>query len=110
MGGGSRKHHLEAAAAVQGQVVSWGDQPPAKVPADLRDVVGLAAGEEHAVALLKDGMLRAWGSNIDGQTNVPARLKDGGGHFIEPLRFGFGADRVDIISGQSTILSLAAQR
>lgn len=71
---GGNRFHL--ASRDDGQVVSWGDQPPAKVPADLRDVVGLAAGEEHAVALKRDGTLRVWGDNGYGQTNVPAGLKD----------------------------------
>lgn len=71
---GGNRFHL--ASRDDGQVVSWGDQPPATIPADLRDVVALAAGEDHAVALKRDGTLRVWGANTYGQTNVPAGLKD----------------------------------
>jgi hypothetical protein len=37
-------------------------------------VVAVAAGWSHSVALKADGTVVAWGDNIYGQTNVPARL------------------------------------
>src|SRR5688572_26106689 len=42
------------------------------VPASITNVVALAAGDNHSVALRKDGTAVAWGSNSDGQTVIPA--------------------------------------
>jgi alpha-tubulin suppressor-like RCC1 family protein len=39
---------------------------PLRVPG-LSDVVAVAAGEQHSLALLKDGTIRAWGANKYGQ-------------------------------------------
>jgi alpha-tubulin suppressor-like RCC1 family protein len=39
---------------------------PLRVPG-LRDVVAVAGGSQHSLALLKDGTIRAWGTNKDGQ-------------------------------------------
>ena len=46
------------------------------VPLDARDVVAIAAGHEHAVALLADGSVLAWGreQNDCGQCDVPPGL------------------------------------
>jgi hypothetical protein len=44
------------------------------VPAGLSDAVALAAGAYHSLALKADGTVVAWGSNGDGQTDVPAGL------------------------------------
>jgi hypothetical protein len=41
------------------------------VPWDLSNVVAVAAGNNHSVALLRDGTIRAWGWNGSGQTDVP---------------------------------------
>jgi hypothetical protein len=38
------------------------------------NVVAIAAGEEHGVALKADGTVAAWGFNAQGQCNVPAGL------------------------------------
>jgi hypothetical protein len=37
-------------------------------------VVQVAAGEHHTAALLADGRVVCWGTNSDGQCNVPADL------------------------------------
>ena len=50
----------------------------------LKDVVEIASGVEHSMALLKDGTIRAWGWNAYGQlgngkttdTKVPVAVKD----------------------------------
>jgi alpha-tubulin suppressor-like RCC1 family protein len=47
---------------------------PAHVPAGLSNVVALAAGGLHVLALRSDGTVVAWGDNSFGQTNVPAGL------------------------------------
>ncbi len=44
------------------------------MPWGLVDVVGIAAGEWHSLALRHDGTVIAWGNNAYGQTNVPPGL------------------------------------
>jgi alpha-tubulin suppressor-like RCC1 family protein len=39
---------------------------PVRIP-DLGDVTAIGAGDEHSLALMKDGTVRAWGSNKYGQ-------------------------------------------
>ncbi|MEZ5328657.1 MAG: RCC1 domain-containing protein [Verrucomicrobiales bacterium] len=46
----------------------------ASVPEDLRDVVQIAAGQFHSVALCADGSVRAWGYDVDGVSTVPPDL------------------------------------
>jgi alpha-tubulin suppressor-like RCC1 family protein len=46
------------------------------VPPGLINVVAIAAGGSHNLALKVDGTVVAWGSNTSGQTNVPAGLTD----------------------------------
>jgi hypothetical protein len=55
-------------------VVAWGDNSggQASPPPSLGDVVAVAGGDFHSLALRRNGMLVAWGSNTDGQTNVPS--------------------------------------
>ncbi len=43
-------------------------------PAGLSNVVAIAAGLDHSLALQGDGMVTAWGDNTFGETNVPAGL------------------------------------
>jgi hypothetical protein len=40
----------------------------------LSNVVAIAAGKHHSVAVRNDGQVFAWGGNSQGQTNVPAAL------------------------------------
>jgi alpha-tubulin suppressor-like RCC1 family protein len=42
----------------------------------LTDVVGIAAGSSHSLALKKDGTVIAWGSNGDKECDVPSGLTD----------------------------------
>jgi len=63
-------------AGQRGYVVAWGYGAPA-VPSNLGfngtlDVVAVAAGFQHAVALLSNGQLVVWGSNFFGQGNIPS--------------------------------------
>jgi hypothetical protein len=46
--------------------------------ATARNVVAVAAGWAHAMAMTDGGAVIAWGSNTDGQTNVPATIANGG--------------------------------
>lgn len=58
------------------RVAAWGrnDNGQTTVPAGLKDVVAVAAGHEHTLALKKDGTVVAWGSNAHGQCDVPVGL------------------------------------
>ncbi|NOS72116.1 MAG: hypothetical protein HOP33_19595 [Verrucomicrobia bacterium] len=63
------------ACRANSQVVTWGSTNSfglGNVPANLTNVVALAAGDSHSVALKADGKVVVWGSNGAGQTNVPA--------------------------------------
>jgi formylglycine-generating enzyme required for sulfatase activity/alpha-tubulin suppressor-like RCC1 family protein len=58
-------------------VAAWGGDPTGKqavLPASLTNVVALAAGTFHSLALRADGTVVAWGLNDARQTNVPADL------------------------------------
>jgi len=58
-----------------GVLVAWGRRDyETAVPAGLTNVVTIAAGAEHSLALLSDGTVAAWGYNGWGQTTVPASL------------------------------------
>jgi alpha-tubulin suppressor-like RCC1 family protein len=46
------------------------------VPSGLSNVIAIAAGYEHSIALKADGTVTVWGSNDYGQTNVPADLSN----------------------------------
>jgi len=55
-------------------VVAWGanSNNQAIVPPGLTNVVSIAGGEYHSLALRNNGTVVAWGNNTDGETNVPA--------------------------------------
>ena len=57
-------------------VVAWGETNygQALAPSSLTNVVAVAAGENHSLALNNDGTMVAWGDNTYGQTNIPAGL------------------------------------
>jgi hypothetical protein len=65
-------------AAPLSPVLGWGSRSEgqATVPV-LANVTAVSAGEEHSLALLKNGSVLAWGSNADGQTVVPAAALSG---------------------------------
>ncbi|PAW84283.1 MAG: hypothetical protein B9S33_12100 [Pedosphaera sp. Tous-C6FEB] len=73
-----RPQGSQNAAARAGQVVAWGMNKSGQcnVPAELRNVVGIAAGRNHSMALRSDGTVVAWGDTSKGQAVVPAGLKD----------------------------------
>jgi len=48
--------------------------PSLKTPTDLVNVDRVRIGYAHGLAILKDGSLRAWGSNSSGQTAIPSDL------------------------------------
>jgi alpha-tubulin suppressor-like RCC1 family protein/sugar lactone lactonase YvrE len=59
-------------------VVAWGDNfyGQTNIPAGLSNVVAVAGGNLHSLALRSDGKVVAWGYNQYGQTNVPPALED----------------------------------
>lgn len=67
---------LSVSAATPDTVVTWGDNRPRQtdVPAGLSNVVAIAAGTDHSVAIRRDGTVVAWGLNHFGQTAVPPGL------------------------------------
>ncbi|HSY17434.1 MAG TPA: LamG-like jellyroll fold domain-containing protein [Candidatus Acidoferrales bacterium] len=59
-----------------GRVKAWGDGSlgQTNVPAGLTNVIAVAGGASHALALRNDGTVVAWGNNNFKQTNVPPGL------------------------------------
>jgi len=59
-----------------GQVLVWGNNSygQTNIPANATNVMALAAGDVHCLALRADGTVVAWGNNGSGQTNVPLDL------------------------------------
>lgn len=57
------------ALKTDGTVIAWGGDAlgQASVPAQLRDVTAIAAGEMHSLALKSDGSVVGWGHNAFGQ-------------------------------------------
>ena len=54
-------------------IVAWGDDgsQQIEVPSAATNVVALAAGGDHSLALRRDGVVVAWGDDSAGQTDVP---------------------------------------
>ena len=54
-------------------VLAWGDNSAGQtaVPMGTTDVVALAAGGDHSLALRASNAIAAWGDNSSGQSNVP---------------------------------------
>jgi alpha-tubulin suppressor-like RCC1 family protein len=46
-----------------------------KITVGPRNVIAVAAGWYHYMALLEDGSVQAWGVNSYGQCNVPEQLR-----------------------------------
>ncbi|MEI8194646.1 MAG: hypothetical protein WCI73_01925 [Phycisphaerae bacterium] len=69
---------IDTTPYVDTQVVAWGDNTygQANVPVGLNNVVAVAAGVLHSLALRADGTVVAWGNNTYGQTTVPAGLNN----------------------------------
>ena len=62
---------LEARASTV--VVTWGTSGT-NVPTGLTNVVMVAQGTSHSLALNNDGTIIAWGNNTYKQTNLPPGL------------------------------------
>jgi hypothetical protein len=59
-----------------GQVLVWGNNSYGQLtaPANATNVMALAAGDSHCLALRTDGTVVVWGRNNSGQINVPSDL------------------------------------
>lgn len=62
--------------AATNYVSAWGNNASGQtnVPPGLTNVVAIAAGYSHSLALKSDGTVVAWGNNDYGQTNTPPDL------------------------------------
>ena len=69
-------HISDITCPTDGTVVAWGwnNYGQTNIPAGLTNVVVIAAGDYHNLALPASGEVVAWGWNASGQTNVPANL------------------------------------
>ncbi len=65
-----------ACSESRAQVRVWGNGQygQTNVPASVTNVVALAGGDSHCLALRADGTVVAWGSNTVGQLNTPSDL------------------------------------
>jgi parallel beta-helix repeat protein len=66
----------DGATLTLAEVLAWGADTfgQTNVPPNLTNVIAIAGGWHHSVALKADGTVTAWGDNNAGQTNVPASL------------------------------------
>ena len=99
------------------QVASWGSQGQATVPAGLSNLVAVAGGAYHSIALKADRTLVRWGDN----TNVPSDLTNvmtvaAGGYHDLALKadgtvVGWGQNssgQINVPSGLTKALAVAA--
>jgi hypothetical protein len=109
---------------VPSAVAAWGDDSGSQsdVPAGLEDIVAVAGGDYHSIALRRNGTLLGWGYNGDGQTTVPTNalrfvaIAAGGSHNLAITERGgvIGWGRNDYgqrtipASASNNVLSIAA--
>jgi alpha-tubulin suppressor-like RCC1 family protein len=104
-------------------VVGWGNNESgqATVPSGLSNVVAIAAGNSHSLALTAEGRVVAWGDNGDGQITVPSGLSNavgiaaGDSHSLaltaEGRVVGWGnneSGQTTVPSGLSNVVGIAA--
>ncbi len=117
-------HGLAIKTNNNGCVVTWGSniRGQTNVPsAALADVVAVAAGGEHNLALKNDGTVLAWGWDVNGQANVPPGLSNvvavaaGGQHSLALKADGTvvvwgdnAAGQTNVPAGLSPVVAIAA--
>lgn len=75
-GWGSTLAQVSDVTAVSERLMLKADGSVVGGPEGLRNIVAIAEGGNHTLALTTDGTVVAWGSGSDGQTSVPAGLRD----------------------------------
>ena len=67
-----------SAAPIPGHVEAWGEIPFGQLtpPAGLNDVIAVAAGASHNLALRSNGTVVAWGRETQGETIIPSGLNN----------------------------------
>ena len=80
-----------AIVQVYQEVIAWGDNQygQTNVPPNLANVVQVAAGGGHCLALRADGTVVGWGANYAGQATPPVGLNDVVATPRWTLQFGF---------------------
>ncbi|MDB6072488.1 MAG: Alpha-tubulin suppressor [Verrucomicrobiaceae bacterium] len=69
------RNHFVLGLKGNGTLAAWGDDwGEIALPAGLTDMVDVAQGYLHCLALRRDGTVVAWGMNGNGECNVPANL------------------------------------
>ena len=90
-------------AAPSSPVIAWGDnsEGQTRVPS-LENVIAVAAGAEHSLALTSAGTVVAWGDNASGQSTVPTAALTG----VTQIAAGFNHNVVRMSDG--TLLAWGA--
>ena len=90
-------------AAPSSPVIAWGDnsEGQTRVPS-LENVIAVAAGAEHSLALTSAGTVVAWGDNTSGQSTVPTAALTG----VTQIAAGFNHNVVRMSDG--TLLAWGA--
>ena len=90
-------------AAPSSPVIAWGDnsEGQTRVPS-LENVIAVAAGAEHSLALTSAGTVVAWGDNTSGQSKVPTAALTG----VTQIAAGFNHNVVRMSDG--TLLAWGA--
>ena len=63
------------AVKTDGTALCWALNSAATVPADLGLVSSISAGYDHFCAVKTDGRIQCWGSDVSGESTVPAKLQ-----------------------------------
>ena len=92
-------------------ILAWGDDSAGQLdlPIGTTDIVALAAGEDHTLALRRNGTVVAWGDNSLGQNDVPPSLSNvvalaaGGSHSLALRANGMVIAWGDNSRGQTTV-------